>query len=224
MASHLSTCCIFSTPATSSNDAVCKPGIEAARKQWGQPQMTQIISALGNAKLQTATTTIGPDEPDAGKKAQLPVVTQSSGSSDSSTMGTTVTVQSSSALPLLGVTVVKSPTSESPKTVIVRKDRVDESKEEDNSQAGSTITISAETPDDKRKPVTLETISEGTKEGDKEDATVKAVDAEDLNIEDVEDITMEKAEPEGDEKAAPKNPVKAWGEVKASTPTESRFL
>ena len=193
--------------------------MEAARKQWGQPQMTQIISALGNAKLQTATTTIGPDEPDAAKKAQLPVVTQSSGSTDSSTMGTTVTVQSPTTPALLGVTVVRSPTSESPKTVIVRKDRVEE-----NSQAGSTITISAETPDAAKKPVTLETISEGTKEGDKEDATVKAVDAEVLNIEDVEDITVEKAESEAGEKAEPKSPVKAWGEVKASAPTESRLL
>ena len=198
--------------------------MEAARKQWGQPQMTQIISALGNAKLQTATTTLGPDEPDAAKKAQLPVVTQPSGSTDSSTMSTTVTVQSPTSPALLGVTVVKSPTSESPKTVIVRKDRVDENKEDENSQAGTTITISAKTPDAAKKPVTLETISEGTKEGDKEDSTVKAVDAEDLNIEDVEDITVEKAKSETGEKAAPKSPVKAWGEVKASTPTESKFL
>ena len=201
-----------------------KPGIEAARKQWGKPQVTQIISALGNAKLQTATTTIGPDEPDAGKKAQRPVVTQSFGSGNSSTMGATVTVQSPTVPPLLGVTVVKSPTSESPKTVIARKDKVEHNKEEENSQAQATITIAGKTEDAAGKAVALETISEGTKEGDNESATVKADNSEDLSLEDVENVTEEKTSESGaSEKPAPRSPVKAWGEVKASAP-ESRCL
>ena len=212
----------FLISATSSNDVVFKPGIELARKQWGKPQMTQIISALGNAKLQTATTTMGPDEPDAGKKPQLPVVTQSSGSAERSAMGATVTVESPTVPPLLGVTVVKSPTSDSPKTVIARKDKVEESKEEENSEAQATITISGKTEDNTRKPAALETISEGTKEGDNEETTVKADDSEDLSLEDVENVTEEKtSESTASEKPAPRpSPVKAWGEVKASTPTE----
>lgn len=207
--------------ATSQNDAVFKPGIEAARKQWGKPQMTQIISALGNAKLQTATTTIGPDEPDAGKKAQLPVVTQSFGGAGRSAMGATVTVQGPTIPPLLGVTVVKSPTSDSPKTVIARREKIEDSKDE-NSEAQATITLSAKTEEETKKPVALETISEGTKEGDKQDFTVKTENSEDLNLEDVENVTEEKtSESAAREKPAPRSPMKAWGEVKASTPTES---
>ena len=69
--------------------------------------MTQIISALGNAKLQTATTTIGGgDEPDAARKPQLPVVTQSSPVTPSAAMGATVTVQNPTVPPMLGVIAV----------------------------------------------------------------------------------------------------------------------
>ena len=186
--------------------------------------MTQIISALGNAKLQTATTTMGPDEPDAGKKAQLPVVTQSFGGAGRSAMGATVTVQGPTIPPLLGVTVVKSPTSDSPKTVIARREKIEDSKDE-NSEAQATITLSAKTEEETKKPVALETISEGTKEGDKQDFTVKTENSEDLNLEDVENVTEENtSESAAREKPAPRSPMKAWGEVKASTPTESRFL
>ena len=184
--------------------------------------MTQIISALGNAQLQTATTTIGPDEPDAGKKAQLPVVKQSSGTAVGSAMGTTVTVQSPTVTPQLGVTVVKSPTSDSPKTVIVRKDKIDENKEE-NSPAQATITLSGKTEEETKTAVALETISEGTKETDKEDTTVETENTGDIGVEDVEDVTEEKL-PEAaiGEKSAPKSPLKAWGEVKENTSTEGR--
>lgn len=184
--------------------------------------MTQIISALGNAKLQTVTTAIGGgDEPDAARKPQLPVVTQSSTAAPAAAMGETVTVQSPTVPPMLGVTVVRSPTTDSPKTVIVRKDKV----EEVSSQGVATITISGKTEDDTKKPLPLETISEGTKEGDidKEDVTIKTENSEDLSIEDVENIPEEKATETSGEKPAPKSPVKAWGEVKAGTPTDSRF-
>ena len=212
----------MSVAATSQNDAVFKPGVEAARKQWGQPQMTQIISALGNAQLQTATTTIGPDEPDAGKKAQLPVVKQSSVTAVGSAMGTTVTVQSPTVTPQLGVTVVKSSTSDSPKTVIVRKNKIDENKEDD-SQAQATVTLSGKTEEETKTAVALETISEGTKETDKEDTTVETENTDDIGVEDVEDVTEEKL-PEAaiGEKSAPKSPLKAWGEVKENTSTEGR--
>ena len=209
--------------ATSSDDAVFKPAIEAARKQWGKPQVTQIISALGNAKLQTATTTLGPDEPDAAKKPQLPVVTQPPVRADASPMGATVTVQSPTSPPLLGVTVVKSPTSDSPKTVIVKKDEVAENKEEQNSKVQATITKSQNTEDVSKKTVALETISEGTKEGEKGNGTIKVEESEDMSVDDLEDVT-EKMEVTSGEKPAPKSPVKAWGELKASTPTEGRFL
>ena len=196
-----------------------KPGFEAAaaRKQWGKPQVTQIISALGNAKLQTATTTMGPDEPDAGKKAQLPVVTQPSGKGDNSTMGATVTVQKPNTPPLLGVTVVKSPTSDSPKTVIVRRDKISEGKnEDDGAETQATITISGKNTDDTKKPVVMETILEGTKEGEKGD------DSEDVSLEEVENITEDKEESAVEEKPAPRSPVKAWGEAKPSTPNGSK--
>lgn len=211
---------------TSGEDAVFKPAVDAARKQWGRPQMTQIISALGNAKLQTATAAIGGgDEPDAARKAQNTVVTQSPSGSPTSAMGTTVTVQNPTVPPMLGVTVVKSPTSESPKTVIVRKDKTDELPEAASSKGEATITIAGKTEDEHKKSPALETISEGTKEGDlgNEDATVKAGNSDDLNLEDVEIIPEEKAPETSTEKPAPKSPVKAWGEVKASTPTEGRF-
>ena len=200
-----------------------KPAADPARKQWGKPDMTQIISALGNAKLQTATTTMGgSDEPDAARKP--PVVTQSSPAAPSSAMGATVTVQNPTVPSMLGVTVVKSPTGDSPKTVIMRKDKVEEA----NSAGEATITISETTTENRRNLLPLETISERTKEGDisKDDATVKAENSEDLSIADVEDIPEEKPiEPSTGKPAplAPKSPVKAWGEAKASSPTESRF-
>lgn len=200
-----------------------KPAVDPARKQWGKPEMTQIISALGNAKLQTATTTMGgSDEPDAARKP--PVVTQSSPAAPSAAMGATVTVQNPTVPSMLGVTVVKSPTGDSPKTVIMRKDKVEEA----SSAGEATITISETTTENRRNLLPLETISERTKEGDisKDDATVKAENSEDLSIEDVEDIPEEKPiEPSTGKPAplAPKSPVKAWGEAKASSPTESRF-
>ena len=187
--------------------------------------MTQIISALGNAKLQTATTTVGGgDEPDAARKPQLPVVTQSSPAAPSAAMGATVTVQNPTVPPMLGVTVVKSPTGDSPKTVIMRKDKVEEA----SSQGEATTTISGTTTENTKKPLPLETISEGTKEGNisKEEATVKAENSDDLSIEDVENIPVEKPDETSAEKPAPpapKSPVRAWGEAKASTSTESRF-
>lgn len=200
-----------------------KPAVDPARKQWGKPEMTQIISALGNAKLQTATTTMGgSDEPDAARKP--PVVTQSSPAAPSAAMGATVTVQNPTVPSMLGVTVVKSPTGDSPKTVIMRKDKVEEA----SSAGEATITISETTTENRRNLLPLETISERTKEGDisKDDATVKAENSEDLSIEDVEDIPEEKPiEPSTGKPAplAPKSPVKAWGEAKASSPSESRF-
>lgn len=201
-----------------------KPAADPARKQWGKPEMTQIISALGNAKLQTATTTMGGgNEPDAARKPQFPVVTQSSPAAPSAAMGATVTVQNPTVPSMLGVTVVKSPTGDSPKTVIIRKDKVEEA----SSAGEATITIS-ETTENRKNPLPLETISERTKEGDisKDDATVKSENsAKDLSIEDVEDIPEEKPiEPSIGKPAplAPKSPVKAWGEAKASSPTESR--
>lgn len=200
-----------------------KPAADPARKQWGKPEMTQIISALGNAKLQTATTTMGgSDEPDAARKP--PVVTQSSPAAPSAAMGATVTVQNPTVPSMLGVTVVKSPTGDSPKTVIMRKDKVEEA----SSAGEATITISETTTENRRNLLPLETISERTKEGDisKDDATVKAENSEDLSKEDVEDIPEEKPiEPSIGKPAplAPKSPVKAWGEAKASSPTESRF-
>lgn len=201
-----------------------KPAVDPARKQWGKPEMTQIISALGNAKLQTATTTMGgSDEPDAARKP--PVVTQSSPAAPSAAMGATVTVQNPTVPSMLGVTVVKSPTGDSPKTVIMRKDKVEEA----SSAGEATITISETTTENRRNLLPLETISERTKEGDisKDDATVKSENsAKDLSIEDVEDIPEEKPiEPSTGKPAplAPKSPVKAWGEAKASSPTESRF-
>lgn len=203
-----------------------KPAADPARKQWGKPEMTQIISALGNAKLQTATTTMGGgDEPDAARKPQFPVVTQSSPAAPSAAMGATVTVQNPTVPSMLGVTVVKSPTGDSPKTVIIRKDKVEEA----SSAGEATITISETTTENRKNPLPLETISERTKEGDisKDDATVKSENsAKDLSIEDVEDIPEEKPiEPSIGKPAplAPKSPVKAWGEAKASSPTESRF-
>lgn len=203
-----------------------KPAVDPARKQWGKPQMTQIISALGNAKLQTVTTTMGgDDEPDTARKPQLPVVTQSSPAAPSTAMGATVTVQNPTVQPMLGVTVVKSPTGDSPKTVIMRKNKVEEA----SSQGEATITISGTTTENTKKPLPLETISERTKESDisKEGATVKTENSEDLSIEDVENIPVEKTSETSTEKpalpVAPKSPVRAWGEAKASTPTESRF-
>ena len=202
-----------------------KPAVDPARKQWGKPEMTQIISALGNAKLQTATTTMGGgDEPDAARKPQFPVVTQSSPAAPSTVMGATVTVQNPTVPPMLGMTVVKSSTGDSPKTVIMRKDKVEEA----SSAGEATITISETTTENRKKTLPLETISERTKEGDisKDDATVKAENSEDLNIEDVEDIPEEKPIETSAGKPTPlatKSPMKAWGEAKASTPTESKF-
>lgn len=202
-----------------------KPAVDPARKQWGKPEMTQIISALGNAKLQTATTTMGGgDEPDAARKPQFPVVTQSSPAAPSAAMGATVTVQNPTVPPMLGVTVVKSPTGDSPKTVIMRKDKVEEA----SSTGEATITISKTTTENSKKTLPLETISEGTKEGDisKDDSTFKAKNSVDLSIEDVEDIPEKKPIETSAEKPAPlapKSPVKAWGEAKASSHTESRF-
>lgn len=187
--------------------------------------MTQIISALGNAKLQTATTTMGrSDEPDAARKPQFPVVTQSSPAAPCAAMGATVTVQNPTVPSVLGVTVVKSTTGGSPKTVIMRKDKVEEA----SAQGEATLTISGTTEENTKKSLPLETISEGTKEGDtgKEGSTVKVENSEDLSIEDVENIPEEKTTETSAEKPAqlaPKSPVKAWGEGKASTPTESKF-
>jgi len=215
----------FSISATSAQDAVLKPAVDPARKQWGKPQMTQIISALGNAKLQTATTTMGgSDEPDAARKPQFPVVTQSSPAASCAAVGATVTVQNPTVPSVLGVTVVKSTTGDSPKTVIMRKDKVEEA----SAQGEATLTISGTTEENTKKSLPLETISEGTKEGDtgKEGATVKAENSGDLSIEDVENIPEEKTTETSAEKPAqlaPKSPVKAWGEGKASTPTESKF-
>ena len=214
----------FSISATSAQDAVLKPAVDPARKQWGKPQMTQIISALGNAKLQTATTTMGgSDEPDAARKPQFPVVTQSSPVAPCAAMGATVTVQNPTVPPMLGVTVVKSTTGDSPKTVIMRKDKVEEA----SAQGEATLTISGTTEENTKKLLPLETISERTNEGDtgKEGATVEAENSEDLSIEDVENITEEKPTETAEKPAqlAPKSPVKAWGEGKASTPTESKF-
>ena len=204
-----------------------KPGNEAAvhRKQWGKPQVTQIISALGNAKLQTATTTIGPDEPDAPKKAHLPVVTQSSGNRDGSTMGATVTVQKPSTPSHLGATVVKSPTSDSPKTIIARRDKIDENKEGDDGVEGhATITISGNADEDTKKPVVgMETILEGTNEGEKDTKTINSDESGNVSVEEVETVTDHKEEPKAEEKPAPKSPVKAWGEAKESPPTESKY-
>ena len=204
-----------------------KPGKEAAahRKQWGKPHVTQIISALGNAKLQTATTTIGPDEPDAPKKAHLPVVTQSSGNGDGSAMGATVSVQKPSTPSHLGATVVKSPTSDSPKTIIARRDKIDQNKEGDDGVEGhATITISENADEDTKKPVVgMETILEGTNEGEKDSKTINS-DGSGNILEEVENITDHKEEPKAEEKPAPKSPVKAWGEVKASPPTESKDI
>ena len=218
---------IFSPPATSNEDAVLKPGNEAAahRKQWGKPHVTQIISALGNAKLQTATSTIGPDEADAAKKAHLPVVTQSSGKGDDSTMGATVTVQKPSTPSHLGVTVVKSPTSDSSKTIIARRDKTDENKEGDDGVEGqATITISGNAQDETKKPVVgMKTILEGTNEGEKETKTIKSDESENVSLEEVENITEHKEEPKAEEKPVSKCPMKAWGEVKASPPTESKY-
>ena len=193
-----------------------KPGKEAAahRKQWGKPHVTQIISALGNAKLQTATTTIGPDEPDAPKKAHLPVVTQSSGNGDGSAMGATVTVQKPSTPSHLGATVVKSPTSDSPKTIIARRDKIDENKEGDDSVEGhATITVSGNADEDTKKSV----VGMETK-------TINSDESGNISLEEVETITDHKEEPKAEEKPAPKSPVKAWGEVKASPPTESKDI
>ena len=215
----------FSISATSAQDAVLKPAVDPARKQWGKPQMTQIISALGNAKLQTATTTMGgSDEPDAARKPQFPVVTQSSPVAPCAAMGATITVQNPTVPPMLGVTVVKSTTGDSPKTVIMRKDKVEEA----SAQGEATLTISGTAEENTKKSLPLETISERTKEGDtgKEGATVKAENSEDLSIEDVENITEEKPTETSAEKPAqlaPKSPVKAWGEGKACTSTESKF-
>lgn len=203
-----------------------KPGNEAAahRKQWGKPHVTQIISALGNAKLQTATTTIGPDEPDAPKKAHLPVVTQSSGNGDGSAMGATVTVQKPSTPSHLGATVVKSPTSDSPKTIIARRDKIDENKEGDDGVEGH-ATITGNADEDTKKPVVgMETILEGTNEGEKETKTINSDESGNISLEEVETITDHKEEPKAEEKPAPKSPVKAWGEVKASPPTESKDI
>lgn len=202
-------------PATSAGDAVMKPAADAARKQWGKPQMTEIISALGNAKLQTATTAIGgADEQDAAKKASPAVA-----------MGTTVTVQSPTVPPLLGVTVVKSPTSKSPQTVIVKKDKSDEMPEAASSKGGATITISGTTEDEHKKSPVLDTISEGTGEGDinKDNGTVKAENSDDLNLEEVKSVPQEKVLETSPEKVEPKSPVKAWGGEKATTPTDGRF-
>lgn len=213
-------------PATSAGDAVMKPAADAARKQWGKPQMTEIISALGNAKLQTATTAIGgADEQDAAKKASPAVVTQSPADSSVSAMGTTVTVQSPTVPPLLGVTVVKSPTSKSPQTVIVKKDKSDEMPEAASSKGGATITISGTTEDEHKKSPVLDTISEGTGEGDinKDNGTVKAENSDDLNLVEVESVPQEKVLETSPEKAEPKSPVKAWGGEKATTPTDGRF-
>ena len=137
-------------------------------------------------------------------------------------MGATVTVQNPTVPPMLGVTVVKSPTGDSPKTVIMRKDKVEEA----SSRGEDTITISGTAEENTKKPLPLETISEGTKEGDisREGATVKAENSEDLSIEDVETIPEEKPTKTSAERPvplAPKSPMKAWGQ--ASTPTESRF-
>lgn len=209
-------------PATSAGDAVMKPAADAARKQWGKPQMTEIISALGNAKLQTATTAMGgTDEQDAAKKASPAVVTQSPAGSSVSAMGTTVTVQSPTVPPLLGVTVVKSPTSKSPQTVIVKKDKPEVA----SSKGGATITISGTTEDEHKKSPVLDTISEGTREGDinKDNSTVKAENSDDLNLEEVESVPQEKVLETSPEKAEPKSPVKAWGGEKATTPTDGRF-
>lgn len=216
---------IFSAPATSNEDAVLKPGNEAAahRKQWGKPHVTQIISALGNAKLQTATTTIGPDEPDAPKKAHLPVVMQSSGNGDGSAMGATVTVQKPSTPSPLGATVVKSPTSDSPKPIIARRDKMDENKEGDDGVEGHAISGNAD--EDTKKPVVgMETILEGTSEGEKETKTISSDASGSISLEEVETITDHKEEPKAQEKPTPKSPVKAWGEVKASPPTESKDI
>ena len=204
-----------------------KPGNEAAahRKQWGKPHVTQIISALGNAKLQTATTTIGPDEPDAPKKAHLPVMTQSSGNGDGSAMGATVTVKKPSTPSHLGATVVKSPTSDSPKTIIARREKIDENREGDDGVEGhATIAISGNADEDTKKPVVgMETILEGTNEGEKDSKTMNS-DGSGNILEEVENITDHKEEPKAQEKLAPKSPVKAWGEVKESPPTESKDI
>ncbi|XP_032223263.2 serine/threonine-protein kinase Nek1 isoform X2 [Nematostella vectensis] len=109
--------------ATSAADAVIKPGEDAnhVRKQWGQPQRTQIVSALENVKLQTATSAfgVGGDEMDAAKSPPVlsaigKTITVSKGS-QSPGMGVTTTVKSIDS-PTLGVTVVKN--AASPKTLV----------------------------------------------------------------------------------------------------------
>ena len=106
----------------------------------------------------------------------------------------------------------------------MRKDKVEEA----SAQGEATLTISGTAEENTKKSLPLETISERTKEGDtgKEGATVKAENSEDLSIEDVENITEEKPTETSAEKPAqlaPKSPVKAWGEGKACTSTESKF-
>ena len=81
------------------------------------------------------------------------------------------------------------------------------------------------TEDEHKKSPVLDTISEGTREGDinKDNGTVKAENSDDLNLEEVESVPQEKVLETSPEKAEPKSPVKAWGGEKATTPTDGRF-
>ena len=213
------------TSATSAEDAVKKPGMGPPRKHWGQTPKKEIIAALGNAKLQTATTAIGSgDEPDAGKRAQLPVVMPSSEttptSAESPAMGVTVTVPKRSTSSSFGVTLVKSPTS--PKTFVAKKDD-NETCESSPNQA--TITMSEKTPSPKETALSLETISERINEVEP-DGKLNENNSEELNFDDVADVTEDSGiSAPLKEKPAPKSPIKAWGEeVKASTPTEGEEI
>ena len=199
--------CFIVCPETSVGDVVYKPSVGAgpARRQWGAPQKTQVVSALEKAKIMTATTTIaGGDEPDAAKNPGVPTIPEENPpksvvpTDEKAAIGVTITIpKEQEPSPGLGVTVTKSPAT--PKTVILRG-------EPKPSTSPNLITTSTDQPKDS---VTIDS-KEGSLSPDQRSATVKpsaAVVGGDENIEEVslgEDETLKKVQ------VPPKSPAQAW--------------
>lgn len=174
-------------PETSANDVVYKPTDDAgpARRQWGPPQKTQVVSALEKAKIMTATTAAGGDEPDASKRISVLATPEENSvktvvpTEEKSAIGVTVTLPKGSVNPSpdLGVTVTKSPVT--PKTVVLRRE---------------------ETPTSPSEQIVTTTSTN----------QVKDTITSDEGVENVKEVSLNKNMISINVAASPRSPVNAW--------------
>ena len=189
-----------------------KPSVGAgpARKQWGSPQKTKVVSALEKAKIMTATSAVpGGDEPDACKRVSAAAGTSIEKNSRTAVVpteekppiGVTVTLLKESVEPPtdLGVTVTKSPTTT--KTVVLKREQNAPSLSEQTTVATTTSKVlESPTADSKEK----------LSKPNQESFTGKLSDVEIGN--EVDQETLYKDETAKEAKELPRSPFKAWTE------------